>query len=142
MARKKTKDSGIIVRKNRVGLAPISPYDQEQMESLKEGAEFDLVPRSKKSLQQERMYWAILTRAVEATGVRPTKDYLHDHLRIVTGHYKIRVAGNGTVTRVPDSTVPMEAEEYQLYFTAAMAALTELVGYDPIEEMKEERRAA
>ncbi len=140
MARKKA--SGIVVRKNRIGLAPISPYDQEQMDGLKEGAEFDLVPRSKKSLQQERLYWAIVQRTVEATGIRPTKEHLHHDLSIAAGHCKARVARNGTVNFIPDSTVGMGEAEYAIRFRDCMAKLAELVGYDPVEAMKEERRAA
>jgi hypothetical protein len=136
MARK-AKQSGIIVCKTRTGVSPVSAYDAEQLDMMMDGVEFDLVPRSKRSLKQERVYWKALTDAVEATGKWPTKDHLHEWLRGALGFVELRFARDGTPYVVVNSTVDMEPSEYQRYFDAAMEKLADEIGYDPIGFLEE-----
>lgn len=119
----------------RNGLAPLSPYDAEELANMATGTEFDLVSRSRRSLPQHRTYWQALTKAVEATGRWPSREALHTALKVKLGRVEPIMDLQGRVIGMrPDSTAfdAMTHEEFRVYFDDAMAALSEALGYDAL----------
>lgn len=124
-----------IVRKTPRGLSPVSSYDAELLLSAPVATEYDLVPRTKRSSPQNRLYWQTLAQVVRATGKWPTAAHLHHELKLVCG-FKMSVVDweTGTVRQVVDSTAfdKMTNDEFNIYFEMAMAKLAEHLGFDPL----------
>ena len=71
---------------------PCSAFDAEQLALSKNGAEFDLVLRSKRSEPHLKLYWSILGKACRATGKWPNSDKLHRELKMACGYYQTVVS--------------------------------------------------
>jgi hypothetical protein len=142
-----SRDVGFILRKERNALVPASPVDAERLSQFCDGAEFDVKPRARRSLPQQRMYWAMLTHMREATwlGDRyPTSMHLHDELLRDLGYVTVVHSLDGTPRVIRDSTAfdAMGPAEFSAYFTKALARLSEVTGIDPATARRETRRAA
>ena len=125
----------IIVKKTARGLSPVMHADADELVSLPMGTEFDLIPRTKRSHRQLRLYWGALHEVVRATGLWPTAEHLHDDLKLICGYSRKAVNWDtGEVSTIPDSTAfnAMRADEFRVYFDTAMKKLAEHVGYDPL----------
>jgi hypothetical protein len=134
----------IIVRKTKHGLSPVSAYDAEQMDAFIPNTEFDIKPRTKRSLPQARMYWAMLTRLVAATALGdryPTKEKLHKALLREVGMVDVSFDLDGTPRLTEDSTAfdKMGQQEFQTYLDKAVARLAEITGTDPLAPEQMER---
>ena len=119
-------------------LRPVSSYDAQELAAYPVGTEFDLVARTKRSQPQLRMYWAILAQAVAATGRWPTREKLHNALKFDLGRVEPVYNTKGhIVSMTPDSIAldSMPPIEFQAYFNEAMALLSEVLGYDPLENL-------
>jgi hypothetical protein len=132
---KRDKPPPAIVTKTPRGLSPVAAYDQELIMGDAIGSQYDLVKRSRRSLPQQRLYWATLGNVVRATGKWPTAEHLHDDLKLVCG-YRRQVVDwvTGEVGVAVDSTAfdAMTGDEFKVYFDIAMAKLAEHIGYDPL----------
>ena len=127
------------VRLSLRGLAAASAFDVEELERFPVGAEFDLVPASPRSLSQLRLYWAVLSKAVAATGRWPTREKLHDAIKVDLGRVEPTYNLRGNIVGMkPDSIAisEMSQQEFQAYFNEAMALLAEVLGYDPLAEIE------
>lgn len=130
-----------IVRLTRNGIAPVSPYDAEELARYAEFTEFDMVARTKRSRPQQGTYWKALTRAVDATGRWQSRDALHTALKVKLGYVEPIFDLQGRVIGMkPDSTAfdAMPHKDFGEYMTKAMAALSEAVGYDALAWMERE----
>ena len=85
---KREKPPVPMVRKERHGYSPVSAYDAELLFSDATGTEYDLVKRTKRSLPQLRLYWAMLGRVVKATGKWPTPEHLQTPMFARIAAYK------------------------------------------------------
>lgn len=135
---------GIILCKTRSGVMPASPFDAEELDRFAPGAEFDLVPRARRSSKLQRTYWLALSRVVKATGAKPTAEKLHDALLWDLGYVSVETDFAGIPRLVRDSTAydAMRTDaEFRPYFDQAMARLAELVGFDPLEFLEHPRPA-
>ena len=94
MSRKKERPS-IIVRKTKRGLVPVTAFDEEMLSAAPLDTEFELTSLKKRSWNQLRLYWAILTRVVEATELAPTAQHLHSLLKTDLGYVTIVVLFDG-----------------------------------------------
>jgi hypothetical protein len=136
---KREKPPVPMVRKERHGYSPVSAYDAELLFSDAAGTEYDLVKRTKRSLPQLRLYWAMLGRVVKATGKWPTPEHLHSDLKIVLGYY-IRTVNvfTGEERLEPDSAAldQMSADEFRGFFDRAVIELTNHLEFDPLAFME------
>lgn len=126
-----------IMRKDEQGIGPVSAFDAEQIASFPLGTEFDLKPRTRRSLPQQRLYWGILTKVREATflGDRyPTSEKLHDELLRDLGFVTLTYSLDGTPRLVRDSTAfdAMEREDFKGYLDRALDRIAEVTGIDPL----------
>jgi hypothetical protein len=142
-----SRDTDLILRKERGTLVPVSALDAERLAAMPDGSEFDAKLRARRSLPQQRMYWAMLTRMREATwlGDRyPTSEHLHDELLHDLGFVTVVHSLDGTPRVIRDSTAfnAMKADEFGIYMTRALARLAEVTGVDPLTVTRETRQAA
>lgn len=128
-----------IVAMSHGRLAPVSAFDAEELAHHPNGTEFDLVSRTKRSLPQHRTYWKALTLAVEATGRWPSREALHEALKVHCGLVEPILNLRGQVVGMQANSTALDAMtqvEFQDYFNRAMAALSESVGYDALQWME------
>lgn len=127
-----------IVRLTPAGLVPVSGFDAEELGRFPRGTEFDLKPRTRRSLPQHRTYWKALSRAVEATGRWPSREALHKALKINAGLVEPILNLRGQVVGMQANSTALDKmpqHEFQEYFERAMADLSEAIGYDALAWM-------
>jgi hypothetical protein len=129
---------GVIVRKSKAGsLSPVSAFDAETLDAFIPNTEFDLKPRTRRSLPQQRLYWAMLANMIDATWLSekwPTTSHLHEALLRDLGYVRVTFDLDGKPHLTRDSTAfdAMPADAFREYFDAAMKRLAELTGVDPL----------
>jgi len=127
------------VYKTGKGLAPLTMFDAEQLDGFPLGTEFELRCLTKRSWPQLKTYWKALGLAVKATGRWQSPEALHVALKVKLGHtvpifdLKGNVAG-----MIPNSAAldAMDHAEFMAFFNAAMEALAEAIGADPLAWME------
>lgn len=129
--------TGPILRKGEKGLSAVSAFDAEQLAAFPVGTEFDLKPRTKRSLPQQRLYWGMLAKVREATwlGDRyPTSEHLHDELLRDLGFVTLTYTLDGAPRVVRDSTAfdAMKGDEFKGYLDRALDRLARITGVDPL----------
>lgn len=132
-----------MVVKTDMGLSPMGPFDQEELDRAKIGQCYDLVPRTKRSNPQQGLYWSILNRLVEATQAWPTAGHLHDVLVRECGFVTpVLNPFTGLYREERDSTAfdQMSAEEFSHYVDTAFAKLSEWLGFDVLDLLPPSRR--
>ena len=128
-----------IARKGPKGLHPVTPYDAEELDGYALGAEFDLVPRTKRSDRQLRTYWKTLGLVVQATGRWPDREALHRALKVRLGKVAPIFDLQGEVIGYSPDSVALDAmphAEFCAYMDGAMAVLSEAVGFDVMRWME------
>jgi hypothetical protein len=132
---KRDKEPHIEVIVTPKGLRPRLGEDAEKLASVSQGAAFELVPVNKRSRPQLKLYWKALGVVVKATGKWPNAEKLSDELKYACG-YRTRFMDWTTGEEIlrPDSIAlnEMDPEEFNAYFEAAMKALAEHIGFDPL----------
>ncbi len=116
-------------------LAPMTPYDLELFEQWPEGAQVDGKLVSRRSPPHHKLYWQMLIKAVEATGIWPSKEALHTAIKVELGRFEPIFDLRGRVCGMtPDSTSfkAMTQAEFQVFFEQAVAVLAEALGTDPL----------
>ena len=122
-------------------LRPLTAYDAEIIGGMGDGQEFDLVPRSQRSNPQNRLYWQLLRKIVAGSGRWPTEAHLHNDLKMATGYWRWGIdMKTRTTVRIIDSTAfdKMRHEEFRAYFDRALEVLTDYLGHDPMEVLKDD----
>lgn len=132
---KKRDKPGIIMLKKAWCLEPASAYDAEQFNKHGDGDQFTVSPVKGRSLPQHRLYWAMLTRAVEATDMWPSAEHLHDALKRDMGFWTVSKTIDGKPYLTTDSTAfdAMTQAEFQAFMDRAAARLAEVLGVDPLD---------
>lgn len=135
MAKQSKEKPRPILRKTERGLVPVSGFDAELLAAIPVGTELDLVERSRRSLPRHRLYWQALTHVVRATEKWPTPEHLHAAIKVELGYVSIWHDLRGRPFIVADSTAfdNMTEPEFRLFFDAAMKAIAEATGADPLE---------
>lgn len=143
MAKRGKEKAGMIFEKTPHGVRPISAFDAEELDRFPLGTEFDLAPRTKRSLPQHRTYWKALSDVVKATDAWPTPEHLHDALKHDLGYVEVRktLGGQPYISTESTAFAAMTADEFKAYMEKAIARLAEVTGIDPLEFL-ETRRAA
>lgn len=124
----------IFVRRKGSALIPASSIDSDLILAVPEGAEVEIIVKKRRSLPQQRMYWAMLKRVVDATDAYPTPEHLHDALRLDLNYARPIRQLDGKIRMIPDSTAldAMEGVEFQQYMDKAIARIAEAFGIDPL----------
>lgn len=137
---KREKTPSPIVRKTAKGLSPAAAFYAEMIWDDPIDTEYDLVKRTKRSLPQLRLYWAMLHRVVKATGKWPTAEHLHEAIKLTLGYVREVVdLRTGAVSVVADSAAldAMTHDEFRVFFDAAQELISEQLGFDPLAFMGE-----
>lgn len=139
MPRRSKDSAGLIMRKGTKGLYPASAFDAEQLDAFPIGTEFRAASMTKRSLPQHRTYWKALSVVVGATDLWPTPEHLHSALKRDLGYVTVVTGLNGKPFEDEDSTAfdAMNQEAFKAYFDKAMQRLAEVVGFDPLQFLKE-----
>ena len=123
------------VKKNN-RLEPSSPFDQEMLDQIPEGAEVrvDKLVR-RRSDPMQRKYWACLNEVVKATACSPTPEALHRCILISLGYVTPTFAGENVIY-VPDSTSydKMDQTEFFEYVKRADLWCLESLGVGLMED--------
>ena len=119
----------LLVRVDRLHLVPATAGDQELISALKQGKEFvaKLTSASKRSVLQNRFYWALFGKVVENSDFYRRAEQLHFWLKIKLGYVEQVEFHNGRiVTRVASTSFErMEDVEFKIYLDAAITAICE-----------------
>lgn len=121
----------LIVRPENMKLIPVTSGDQELIGGL---ANKDFVARlttaSKRSLLQNRFYWALLGKVVENSDHYTNTTGLHFFLKVRLGYVEEIQFHNGQmVTRVASTAFDrMDSEDFRLYLEACINVIcTEII---------------
>lgn len=123
-------DKPIYLVREGARLLPASQMDEEFIRELPAGKQLAaLIRRPSKSIQELRLYWAILDKALQARPDKrwPTPRRLADTLLIETGFRRIVVQLDGTIHIAPASIAAMTHDEFHRHFTLAMPLVREHV---------------
>ena len=145
MAARKDKPPAPIVRKEAGGLRPVAAFDAEELDGFAFGTEFDLRPRTKRSIPQNGVYWKALQLAIDTTGRWKSREALHTALKVKLGYVEPIFDLRGNVIGMkPDSTSfeAMTHREFRDFMDRAMAELSEAVGFDVLEWLETPRERA
>lgn len=117
-------------------LRPVAAYDAAVIDQARPGTVYDLVPRRDRGHKLQGLYWSVLNAIVEATDVVPTSAHLHSQVVRHCGYVRtILNPLTGAEEDVRDSTAydAMSEDEFSAYVTRAFAALSEVLGVDPLD---------
>lgn len=93
--------------------------------------------------KRHRLYWSVLANVIASTrlgSVFPTTNHLHKSLLLTLGyHTAAHNLVTGEVFLVPDSTnwANMDETKFAEYLNAALAALSDATGVDPLTLTRE-----
>lgn len=125
---------------NQTVLVPETPYDAEVLDEYPPDTLFVMKPEPRRSGKLHRTYWKALSEAVNATGIKPNAEKLHEALMWDLGYITVDVGFDGRPRVVRDSiafdAMPSDAQ-FKPYFDAAMNRLGEVTGVDPLEFLKD-----
>lgn len=125
-------------------LSPVGPYDAVIVDQARVGAVYDLVPRKKRSPNQQGFYWLVLNAVVDGTGAWPDSEALHGMLVVHCGFTRpVLNIRTGEYEEERDSTSfdEMDQDRFNLYVTTAFAALSEFLGIDVLDLLPPEKGA-
>lgn len=126
--------------KTRGGIRPARAWDGEALMADPDGTEYEAHKISKRKPKQHRTYWKALALVVKSTGRWATVSHLHDELKVACGFYRVaKSLRTGQDMIYPDSTAwdKMDQDQWREYMNAAMATLSEAVGFDPLAFLEE-----
>lgn len=125
----------------RVGgpwLAPAEPKAAELLRRMPIGEDVVCRVLRGRSALQNRLYWQVLERVVEATGKWRTADELHAALKVAIGHVETVQLFDGRKVLVPDSIrfEHMSQDEAQVFYDAAFHVICdEVMGGISVEDL-------
>ena len=142
MARTDADRAPVMMRRTQRGLEPLSGFDAERLDSVAIGSVVEVGIKQRRSTQQNRLYWSILSKVVENVDGYPTSERLHDALKLHLG-YSIKIKSvTGHDIWLPDSTAfsKMDGVEFKFFFDRALAVLADLIGCDPMTLVNEAQK--
>ena len=139
MARRHT----ISLRVTETGYIPDDDAARAQHKKFKVGTVVGAEIARSRSLQQHRLYWEILTKAIYHQRERPdgrewrTPEALHEALKVATGRTELLRLVDGRLVKVPQSTsfAAMGQDEFQAFFDEAKKVIEDEVVGMSIDEM-------
>lgn len=130
----------LILRRTERGLEPRSRQAADLLEQYALHSDVEVIVKKRRSLPQLRMYWAMLSKVVEATGAFPTAEHLHDAVKYHLGYTAPMKMFSGQTVWVPDSVAlsKMDSAQFKEFFDAAAQLLAATYGFDPLAEVEKE----
>ena len=122
-----------IVKLERGKLSPVTGFDAELLSNEKDGQEFDLVRRSKRSLPHNSKYWASLSQIIKATEAFPTPDHMHVWIKCRLGYTSPILGPKGQVIGMTvDSAgfAAMDQAGFNLFYERAVDLVAREMGID------------
>lgn len=138
MSRKRsdTDRAPIMMRRTPRGLSPVAAFDAERLDRYAIGADLEVSIKQRRSLPQQRLYWAVLGRVVENVDGWPTSDHLHDAIKLHLGYTQKLKTVDGRVIWMADSTAfaSMDGAEFKIFMDRAFDLISTdiLPGVDPL----------
>lgn len=131
-----TERAPVMMRRVRGGLSPVSSFDAERLDRYGIGVDLEVRIMQRRSIPQQRLYWAMLGRVVENTDDWPTSEHLHEALKLHLGYTTPMKTVDGRTVWRPDSTAfaSMDGAEFKVFFDRAVETIAThiLPGVDPI----------
>jgi hypothetical protein len=117
----------VVLRVTERGYEPYDAAAWKQYGKIKVGTLVEAEIARGRSVIQNARYWAVLTKAVEATDWWSTPEELHNALKVATGKIDIVRLIGGTLVKVPGSTSfrDMNQEAFNDYQESAFAILAD-----------------
>jgi hypothetical protein len=113
-------------------LLPTSAWDQERIDTYRNGSILNVHITQEKNRKLERKYWAILGEVIKSCPVKQRdKEALHKAIRLKLGVVDAYFTFSGQLKVEVKSTSTMDDPEYQRFYEDAMALLHEETGVDP-----------
>lgn len=114
------------------GLSPASGYDEERLNSFKNGTEVSVTITRSTVSPKRRKYWAILHLVVKRcrtpwTNIDEASEYLKSSLGIVN----LGKTPSDKIMRYPRSLTDLGEPEFEDFYEGAMALLYRITGVDP-----------
>lgn len=128
---------GMLMRRAKASLIPVSGYDDELLAAIPEGNLVEVTVRRKRSWPQLKLYWALLNNVVKNYPCGyPNSDKLHDAIKMALGYTSELIGLDGVVYIIPDSIAinKMDQADFQLYFDNAIVLLNRLTGTDVLAD--------
>lgn len=144
--------ASVLVKRKGEMLLPLARFDGAAITGFREGAVLKCELSESRSLPRHRLYWAVLTAVVQATGKWPNAEALHHALKIHLGAVEEIASVRGEILIRPKSTSfgKMDEREFREFFDNVLLAITtEVCPGMTVEDLLslgrarlEERRAA
>lgn len=122
-----------IVKLDGTRLVPVSIWDAELLDGCKQGQEFDLVRRSKRSAPHNSMYRAQLSLIVKATDAYPTPDHMHKWIKQTLGYTEPILSPKGKVVGMTLDSVSfdkMDQAAFNVFYEKAAQLIAQEMGID------------
>ncbi len=121
-------------------LIPASEWDGEMLETMPEGVDLKAKITRSRSVDQNAMYWGLLSRAVKEgpewmSNQWPDAEHLSDALQLELGYVRQIKLPNGMIYGVPQSKsfTEMSQTKFNAYFEQVLLKLREWLGFEPKE---------
>lgn len=129
----------IIVEKKPNGLVPATAFDAEELDRMPLGKTFEVKPVDSRGHEQLAFYWAVLSQVVDATGTWPTREKLHEAIKLELGYVSVGFDMRGKPRLTVDSIAlaSMSDDDRRTFIDQALAAIAEATGIDPVALLPE-----
>lgn len=144
MAKRKEKPV-IMFRKAPNGhCSPETSFDAEEWDALPVGTAVSVTPASVRGHDQLAFYWTVLRHVVDATGRWPSKEKLHEMVKLDLGYVELTytLAGEPRVTVDSIALDKMTDNERETFTKQAFERIGQAIGCDPTEFLPKRREAA
>jgi len=138
MSKKSTERPPIYVYRKGDALFGEMGMDREMIRAFPEGQRIRVDLRTGRVPERLRFYWAFLAKVIAATECAPTKEALHDVIKLNTG-FTTPVNVKGYTVLVPRSISfdAMSEDEFSQFLESAIRWIAESYGVTPEEAFGE-----
>lgn len=119
----------ILMQRRGTFLVPEAPMDSEALSRYPSGARLRVTVTQPRSIQQHRLYWAMLALVVDNLDQPVTAEALHEWVKLKLGHVSQIKLRSGEIVEVPASVAfdKMDQAAFRDFFDRAVTLLTEHV---------------
>lgn len=128
-----------VFRRKGNSAVPDMGLDAAAFDGIPEGALMRAEFKMMRSPPRLRLYWKMLSEIVKATECAPTKEHLHEAIKLELGYTQKVKLSNGMTVLVPDSISfeSMDEATFTGFLEQVIRHLAESFGVDPLEFYKE-----
>jgi hypothetical protein len=120
-----------IVRLDRGRLTPVTAWDAELLAEERNGQEYDLVRRTKRSTPHNSKYWVQLSAIVKATEAFATPDHMHTWIKCKLGYTAPIFGPQGQVIGMTVDSVAfdkMDQAAFNVFYEKAVQLVSQEMG--------------